>query len=155
MNITKKASLFITSTVTLLGLVQPALAMDFSKLEIKVSASINKDCLLSDGHDPVWSCFVNDFKKVPGVEALVPTPTIYLRPDVPAPLLPYAFLYSVGQFVVMPYSDEELATVFNPRADQFGSQNFRHAAANNFAYWAAGGTVTPSKLEFLKAALSR
>lgn len=151
----KKISLVILFAGLLLSLTESALAVDLSKLKIKVSPSINQDCLLSDGHDPVWSCFVNDFKKVPGVEALVPTPTIYLRPDVPAPLLPYAFLYSVGQFVAMPYSDQELAAVFNPRADQFGSQNFRHAAANTFAYWAAGGAVTPSKLKFFKAALSR
>ena len=154
MNI-KKIIASAVSAAALLSLAQPALALDFSKMQVKVSTSINKDCMLGDGYDPVWSCFINDFKKVAGQEALVPTPTIYIRPDVPASLLSYAFLTSVGQYVAMPYSDQELAMTFNPAPNQRGFQDVRKAAASTFAYWASGGTVSPAKIEFFRAALSR
>ena len=55
----------------------------------------------------------------------------------------------------MPYSDQELAKVFNPAPNQEGFQDVRRAAAPPFAYWAAGGTVTPAKLEFFREAMSR
>ncbi len=151
----KKISSVIVSAGLLLALTQTAFALDFSKIKIKLSDNINSDCLVSGGYDPVWSCFQNDFKKVTGVEALVPTPTVYLRPDVPSPLLAYVFLNSIGQYVTMPYSDQELAVVFNPAPNQTGFQDVRRAAASTFAFWAAGGTVTPAKLEFFRSALSR
>ena len=152
---TKKIASFVLATAALLAFAQPALALDFSKMKVKVSTSINKDCMISDGYDPVWSCFINDFKKVAGQEALVPTPTIYIRPDVPASLLSYAFLTSVGQYVSMPYSDQELAMTFNPVPNQRGFQDVRRSAASTFAYWASGGSIAPAKLDFFRAALSR
>jgi hypothetical protein len=151
----KKTALVIIASTLLVSVAQPALALDFSKLKIHVSQSINNDCNVSNTFDPIWSCFMNKYEKVPGHEALVPTPTIYMRPDVPAPLLPYVFFTSVGQYVSMPYSDQELAKVFNPAPNQEGFQDVRRAAATTFAYWAAGGTVTPAKLEFFREAMSR
>lgn len=139
----------------MLATAQPALALDFSAVRVKQSKNINQDCLVADGYDPVWSCFVNNYTKKAGHEALVPEPTVYLRADIPAGLLPYAFFTSLGQFVAMPYSDQELATVFNPVKDQFGNQDVRRAAATTFAAWALGATLTPQKLDFFRAALSR
>jgi hypothetical protein len=134
---------------------QPAFAADFSHLTIKSSTVINKDCMVSDGYDPVWGCFINHFVPQAGQAALVSKPTIYLRADLPSALLPYVFFQNVGQFLAMPYSDQELAAVFNPAKDQFGSQDVRKAAANSFAYLALGGTLTPQKLNFFREALMR
>jgi hypothetical protein len=156
---TQKASTVLATiglTATLLISSAPqALAVDFSKLKVSLSNDINNDCLVSKAFDPVWSCFTNTYKKVAGQEALVPTPTIYLRPDVPTPLLPYVFMTSVGQYLAMPYSDQELAKIFNPAPNQEGFQDVRRAAATTFAYWALGGTITPAKVSFFAEAFAR
>jgi hypothetical protein len=158
-NTSKKVSTFIAAAgfaATLLVSSAPqAFAVDFSKVKVSVSNDINNDCLVSKAFDPIWSCFTNKYEKVAGHEALVPTPTIYLRPDVPAPLLPYVFMTSIGQYLAMPYSDQELARVFNPAPNQEGFQDVRRAAATNFAFWALGGKLTPAKVSFFAEALAR
>ena len=154
LRISKAASATIL-TASLLSITQPALALDFTKLNIKASTTINKDCSVSDGYEPILGCFINRYVPEVGSVALVPKPTIYLRADLPKSLLPYVFMENVGQYLAMHYSDQELAAVFNPVPDQFGSQNVRRAAASTFAYWALGGTVTPQKLTFFREAMAQ
>lgn len=137
-----------------MGLVSPALAADLGALRIKSSGNISNDCNAA-GYDPVWSCFINEYEKKSGSESLVPTPTIYIRPDLPAVIAQYAFLQSVGHYVAMPYSDQELAEVFNPAPNQKGFQDVRRAAAMHFALWALGGQLPPAKVEFFHKALLR
>lgn len=143
------------AAAVVLGAAMPALALDFSAVKVQYSKNINQDCMLKDGYDPVWSCFINHFVKKEGSAALVPQPTVYLRSDIPAGLFAYAFFQSLGQYAVLSYSDQELATVFNPAPDQFGNQDVRRAAASSFAAWALGAQLTPAKLEFFRTALSR
>lgn len=151
-NITR--SIIISSLVLFAG-AQSALAIDVSKVVIKTSETINKDCMVHDGYEPVMGCFANEYKAKAGSEALVPTPTIYLRADLPKSLLPYVFFTQFGNLLASRYSDEELAKVFNPAPDQMGFQDVRKAAASSFAYWAMGGTVTPQKLEYFKEAMAK
>jgi hypothetical protein len=147
------AALALASSV--LAFAQPALAADFSKLQVKFSNSVNSDCKIAEGYDPVLGCFINHFISQPGQETMRIQPTIYLRPDLPARLLPYVFFQNVGHYVFANYSDQELAVVFNPVPDQKNFQDVRKAASNSFAYWALGGSLTPAKLEFIKAALTK
>ncbi len=158
-NTSQKVSTFVATAgltaVLLLSSAPQAFAVDFSKMKVSFSNDINNDCLVSKAFDPVWSCFTNKYEKVAGQEALVPTPTIYMRPDVPAALIPYVFMTSIGQYLAMPYSDQELAKTFNPAPNQEGFQDVRRAAAATFAYWALGGTITPAKVSFFAEAFAR
>lgn len=152
MNI-KKIGLVAMSVSIFLTAAQPALALDFSKLEVKLSDKINMDCLSVEGHDPVWGCFKNEFVFWPGHPDLRPVPTIYIHKDVPAALLPYVLLYNLEQYLTISYSDEEMAKVFDPVPTTDMHTAIRKDAANSFAFWVLGGTITPAKQDFFRAAL--
>jgi hypothetical protein len=153
--ITAKTITALAVASSVLAFTQPTAAADFSKLQVKFSNSINSDCKIAEGYDPVLGCFINHFISQPGQEAMRIQPTVYLRPDLPAQLLPYVFFQNVGHYVFANYSDQELAVVFNPAPDQKGFQDVRRAAAHSFALWALGGSLTPAKLEFIRAALTK
>ena len=144
----------VLSAAITAGAASPALAADLGALRIKTSTNIASDCKAAS-YDPAWSCFMNEYEKKSGVEALVPTPTIYIRPDLPSVIAQYALMQSVGHYLAMPYSDQELAQVFNPAPNQKGFQDVRRAAAMNFALWALGGQLPPAKVAFFHAALLR
>ncbi len=130
------ASVLLAASV--LAVAQPALALDISKLHVKVSDAINKDCMQEDGHDAIWACFV-------------PRDTIYIRAGLPSQLLPYALLTNVGQYVIMNYSNEELEKVFSPVA----GLGLRRGIGNTFAFWVLGGTITPAEHDFFRSALMK
>ncbi len=145
----------VTVAATLLLTAQSALALDFKALELKVSNNINNDCGQPDGYDPVWSCYRNEFKPEAGQEALKAHPTIYVRTGISSALLPYALFHGVGEFVIGNYSDQELLAVFNPLPVIKESVGVRSTAANAFAMWATGGSVTPAQMEFFKSAFAK
>jgi hypothetical protein len=154
MNIKKIGSVIVLAS----ALLTPALsasAMDLSKVQVKLSGSINQDCLGVGDHDPVLGCFIQTFEFWAGHPDLRPVPTIYIQKDLPAPLIPYVFLYNLGQYVVLSYSDQELMQVFDPIPSKDMTAAIRRAAGNAFVVWAMGGKITPAKADFFKAALAR
>ena len=150
--------LLITAAVLAAGTLlstQSALALDLSKVKVVFSESINKDCLQPEGFDPALACFVNSYEKWSSSEALVVKPTIYLRVGIAPQLVPYAFMRSMGDYALSSYSDQELASVFNPLPTALKTAGIRSSAINAFAQWALGGKTTPAQAEFFKKALAK
>ncbi len=143
---------FTMSAVLLAGLLlsQPALALDFPRIQVQFPVEINKACAQPDGYDPVWGCLDID-----GPTIASASPTVYIRRDIPSQLLPYVYLHSVGQYVLKDYSDQELEAVFNPPPQAKSGVGIRYIAANAFTFWVLGGTTTPAKVDFFRAAIAR
>ena len=152
---TQKFGVFLGTLTAVLIIGQPALALDLTKVQVKVSHTINKDCLQPEGYDPVLSCFVNSYERWQGSVALQVQPTIYIRDGIAQALLPYAFMRSMGDYALSGYSDQELMAVFNTLPSIAKTAGVRYAATNVFAQWALGGTVTPAQAEFFKKALGK
>mgnify|MGYP001607478202 CR=1 FL=1 len=142
-------------TVTFWATAAPALAADLSKVKVKFSDNINKDCFNFEGYDPVWGCFKNDFVAWPGHPDLRPDPTIYIKRDIPSALLPYVFLSNLSLYLTVNYSDQELAMIFNPVPTGNKTYDLRKSAANSFVTWVLGGKITPTKANFFREALLR
>ncbi len=102
-----------TTIFLLMGLLlfipSQSFAKDFSRLQVKFSTDINKDCSLSSGYDPVWGCYIQEL--LPG--DAFPKPKIFIRSDLPSTLLPYVFLHEFGHFLIYDESEEELKKFFD------------------------------------------
>ena len=156
MNNIKKIASVALLTASLLTAATPALAADLSKVQVKFSENINKDCLKFDAFDPVWGCFINDFVAWPGHPDLKPEPKIYIRQGLPSALFPYVFLSGLGHYLTLSYSDQELSTVFDAfPAGNNRTYEIRKDAADSFVFWALGGKLTPAKESFFKEALMK
>ena len=155
MNIKKIGSVVIL-VAGLLTVASPAFALDLSKVQVKFSDNINKDCLNVEAYDLLWGCFKNNFVPWAGHPDLKPEPVIYIQNGLPAGLFPYVFLYNLSQYVTLSYSDQELAEVFNPAPTTGNSTiDIRRDAASAFTFWVMGGKLTPAKADFFRDALMK
>ena len=136
----KKIASGVLLASALLLTAQPASALDLSKLQVKISDTINKDCNQPDGFDPIWGCNPN-------------ATTIYIRAGMPSQLLPYVLLQNVGQYVIASYSDDELRQIFKPTPQYLQTYDIRRITANAFAFWVLGGPTTSRQRDFFRAAL--
>lgn len=138
------------------GIAMPAFALDLSKVKLAFSDTINTDCLNVSAYDPVWGCFKNNFVPWAGHPDLKPEPVIYIRKGLPSSLFAYTYLYGLGQYVTLSYSDQELAQVFNPvPATGNTTYDIRTGVAKSFVFWVMGGQLTPAKADFFRAALAK
>jgi hypothetical protein len=126
-----------------------AFAKDLSRLSIKLSDNINRDCEQPEGYDPVWACASQDTP--PGAPA--PLGTVYIRKDIPEQLLPFVLLRNIGLYLTWDLTQQQLTDIFRPAPGISSSQDIRDIAGNTFAFWAMGGRVSAPQQELFRQLL--
>lgn len=145
----------LLATISLFALHTTSQAADLSALRVISSSAINKDCMQPDGYDPIWGCFANVYTAQGGNSAMKVTPTIFMRNNIPAELVPYTFLQNVGQYLLSSYSDQDLMKVFNPVPSAKDQGGIRRTAASAFVMWFYGGQVSADQADLFKKALTK
>ncbi len=131
----KKTCFFVAILALSLFGAHAVQAKSLADLKVVYPADINKACGASVGFDQIRGCYIQTVQA-----GVAPTYTIYLNGALPQQVRDYAFLYSVGQFLVYDMNDQQLETVFHPSPEKFAlvGNNMHAYASEQFVTWFYG-----------------
>ena len=137
----KKSILVFFVCVSLFAFPFVSYGKSISNLKVLLSDDINTDCWAPSLSNTVNACHYNDHG----------TDKIFIRKDLPAPLLGRVLLKSIGHYLISDINDEDLNKLF---VSPLSWMPIKETVADGFVLWFYGVKMTTVQDAFFKSLLT-